>query len=85
MPTWKLEDAKNQFSKLVRAAQRRPQIVTRHGHEEVVVISIEQYRKLAREGRGLLDFMKGSPLARALAKGEIELTRSRDLPREIEL
>jgi GGDEF domain-containing protein len=35
----KLDDARNQFSKLVRAALRQPQVVTRHGREEVVVLS----------------------------------------------
>jgi prevent-host-death family protein len=82
---WKLEDAKNQFSRLVRAARRQPQVVTRHGREEVVVVSIERYRQLARAGPGLVEFMRGSPLAKALARGEVELTRTRDLPREIEL
>jgi prevent-host-death family protein len=83
--TWKLEDAKNQFSRLVRAAKRQPQVVTRHGREEVVVVSIEKYRELAGARPGLVEFMGGSPLARALARGEVELTRTRDLPREIEL
>jgi antitoxin Phd len=83
--TWKLEDAKNQFSRLVRAAKRQPQVVTRHGREEVVVVSIERYRELAREGPGLVEFMRGSPLAKALARGDLALTRTRDLPREIEL
>jgi prevent-host-death family protein len=84
--TWKLEDAKNQFSRLVRAAKRQPQVVTRHGREEVVVVSIERYRQLAREeGPGLVEFMRGSPLAKALASGDVVLTRTRDLPREIEL
>ncbi len=85
MATWKLEDAKNQFSRLVRAAKRRPQVVTRHGREEVVVVSIERYRQLAREGPGLVAFMRDSPLAKALARDDISLTRTRDLPREIDL
>ncbi len=85
MASWKLEDAKNQFSKLVRAAQRQPQVVTRHGREEVVVMSVEKYRQLARQGPNLLEVLRKSPLAAALAAGELTLVRSRDLPREIEL
>ena len=85
MARWKLEDAKNQFSRLVQAAHRQPQIVTRHGREEVVVLSIEKYRRLAVEQRSLVDFLRESPLADALASGELELLRSRDLPRDIEL
>ncbi|MGQ0815739.1 MAG: type II toxin-antitoxin system prevent-host-death family antitoxin [Gemmatimonadota bacterium] len=86
MGTWKLEDAKNQFSKLVREArQKGPQIVTRHGQEEVVVIAVEEYRRLARRSGSFVAFMRKSPLAKALAAGEIELTRTRDLPRDISL
>jgi len=84
--TWKLEDAKNQFSKLVQwARQYGPQVVTRHGREEVVVLPIEQYRKLTRKQGDLVTFMRESPLADALAAGELKLTRSRDLPRELPL
>ena len=36
---WKLEDAKNRFSELVRRARSEgPQVVTKHGRESVVVI-----------------------------------------------
>ena len=88
MPTWKLEDDKNQFSKLVREARRRgPQIVTRHGREEAVVMSIEHYRAFARKAGSLSEFLRKSPLAEAMAAGELggELNRSRDLPRDVEL
>ena len=86
MATWKLGDAKNQFSRLVQAARRYgPQVVTRHGREEVVVLAVEEYRKLASQQEGLVAFLRGSPLAAALAAGELELKRSRDLPRDIAL
>lgn len=85
MARWKLEDAKNQFSKLVRAARRRPQIVTRHGREEVVVMAVEKYRQLTGGQPNLVDMVRNSPLAQALAAGELELRRPRDLPRDIEL
>ena len=85
MARWKLEDAKNQFSRLVQAARRYPQIVTRHGREEVVVMSMAKYRKLATEQRSLVEFLGKSPLADALASGELELLRSRDLARDIAL
>ena len=85
MARWKLEDAKNQFSKLVRAARRQPQVVTRHGRDEVVVLSVKKYRELAGRELNLVDVISGSPLAEAFAAGELELRRSRDLPRDIEL
>ena len=86
MASWKLEDAKNQFSRLVQAArQHGPQVVTRHGREEVVVLAVEDYRKLARKQRDLVTFLRRSPLAKALASGELELMRSSDLARDIQL
>ena len=40
---WSLQDAKNHFSEVVRAAERDgPQIVTRHGKETAVVVSAEE-------------------------------------------
>ena len=85
MAKWKLEDAKNQFSKLVRAARRRPQVVTRYGREEVVVMSVETYRQHVREQPNVVDFLSRSPLAAALATGDLELVRSRDRPRDVAL
>jgi prevent-host-death family protein len=35
--TWKLEDAKTQFSRLIRDAEQEPQIILRHGKPVAVV------------------------------------------------
>jgi prevent-host-death family protein len=80
--TWQLQEAKSKFSKLVDAAmQNEPQIVTKHGDEAVVVLSIEQYNKLLEPKQDLLTFFNNSPL-----KGiELELDRQKDKPRDIEL
>jgi prevent-host-death family protein len=86
MHTWKLEDAKNRFSELVRRARaHEPQLVTRNGREAVVVLSVEDYRKLSPPGETLLSFLRGSPLAEAFAAGELELERERDPGRDIDL
>jgi prevent-host-death family protein len=46
--TWKLQDAKARFSEVVRAARAEgPQHVTLHGRDAVVVLSAEDYAKLA--------------------------------------
>jgi prevent-host-death family protein len=83
---WKLEDAKNQFSRVVQAAlDEGPQVVTRRGEEAVVVLAFDQFRRLAAPKQGLVEFMRGSPLARALAEGPLDLRRSRDRSRDIEL
>jgi prevent-host-death family protein len=48
MGTWKLQDAKARLSELVqRAMEDGPQIITRHGHEAVVVVSYERFKKTA--------------------------------------
>jgi len=83
---WKLEDAKNRFSELIRRARREgPQFVTRHGREAAVVLGIEEYRTLSEGDRGLLDFLGDSPFGEAIRRGELVLERSDDLGRDVEL
>lgn len=85
MKTWKLEDAKNQFSELVRRAiAHQPQLVTRNGERAVVVLSAEDYQQLVAPG-DLVAFLRQSPLAKALAEGELDLERARDLGRDAPL
>jgi antitoxin Phd len=79
---WQLQEAKNKFSKLVKLArQDGPQIVTRHGQEAAVLLSIDDYRRLVRPATGLVQFFQKSPLADA----ELDLTRSKETARDIEL
>jgi prevent-host-death family protein len=48
LPAWKLQDAKAQFSQVVREAQEHgPQRVTLHGKDAVVILSAEDYARLA--------------------------------------
>lgn len=82
MPTWKLEDAKNQFSRVVREAiAGKPQRVTRGGRDAVVVVSAEEYDRLAGPKQNLVDFLQAS----LLADVELDLKRSRDFGRDLEL
>lgn len=79
---WQLQDAKNKFSKLVDKAQHNgPQIVTKHGKEAVVVLSIDEYKKLIQPKVSLVNFFQTSPLAQE----DLDLTRSKATPRDIEL
>ena len=83
MTTWKLEDAKNRFSELVRRAlAHKPQRVTRNGRDAVVIVSAEDYEKLAVP-QDLVEFMRSSPLASVLAEGGLVLKRDRDMGRNI--
>ena len=45
-PTWSVQDAKNRFSEVVEAAQRKPQTVTKHGKPAVVVVAADEYERL---------------------------------------
>ena len=81
---WQLQDAKARFSEVVRRAkQDGPQHVTVHGREEVVVVGVEDFRKLAGEwtGQALVDAMQQSPHPST----NIEPSRSRMRVRHIEL
>jgi prevent-host-death family protein len=80
--TWKLQDAKNRFSELVKKALKAgPQIVTLRGKETAVVLSVEEYRRLARPKTGLVEFLQSSPLAGV----DLDAERDRDTGRKIEL
>jgi antitoxin Phd len=86
MNTWKLEDAKNRFSEVVRLALAdQPQRVTRNGREAVVVISADEYARLAHP-QNLFEFLQASPLAEAVAAGEFEIDfeRATDPARDVD-
>ncbi len=79
---WQLQDAKNKFSNLVEQAQHKcPQIVTKHGKEAVVIISIDEYKKLLKPRHNIVKFFQKSPFA----EYDIEFERNTDFPRDIEL
>lgn len=77
---WRLQDAKNRFSEVVREARTAgPQVITVRGEEAAVVLSPEEFHRLTRSGVSLAEFLRTSPLA------EVELERSRELGRELDL
>ncbi len=79
---WQLQDAKNKFSKLVETAQQKgPQIVTKHGKKAVVILSINEYKRLTKPKTNLVHFFKNSPLA----EEKIDLSRNKDFSRDIDL
>jgi prevent-host-death family protein len=81
--TWQLQTAKQKFSELVsRAIEEGPQVVTRRGEEVVVVVSIDEYRRL-RKRKPKPDFKEF--LMSAPYFDDLELERSKDPPREVEL
>ena len=81
MSRWQLQDAKQQFSRLVdRARNNGAQIVTRNGKEVAVVIGIEEYRRLRADRGAFKRFLLDEPLFE-----DLPIERSSELPREIEL
>lgn len=61
---WRLQEAKAQFSEVVRRATHDgPQHVTVHGREAVVVVGAEEFRRLkgARTGQSLIDALRAAP------------------------
>lgn len=80
--SWQLQEAKNQFSTVVeKALTDGYQVVTRHGQPAVVVMSVEEFRKLKPRAQPLSRFLADSPL-RDLSD---PLKRQRDLPRQVPL
>lgn len=79
---WQLQEAKGNFSQLVkRAAGGDAQMVTVHGKPTAVVISAEQYARLTRH-KGKLS---AALLATDLGIEDLDLARSRDTGRDLDL
>jgi antitoxin Phd len=79
---WQLQEAKNKFSKLVeKAISEGPQFVTKHGKEAVVVLSVEDYERIAKPKSNLFHFIQSSPLS----KISIDIERDKSVSRDFEL
>jgi prevent-host-death family protein len=77
---WQLQTAKQKFSEVVsRALDEGPQVITRHGREVVVVLSVDEYRRLPRR-KDFKQFLVDGPRF-----DELELERPQDRPRRVEL
>lgn len=82
MEKWQLQDAKARFSELVKhAIADGPQVVTVHGHPEVIVLSISAFNKLSKQKTSLVAFFQKSPLREL----QLELKRDKSEPRDISL
>jgi prevent-host-death family protein len=78
---WQVQDAKTRFSELIeRARTEGPQIITRHGAERAVVLSIETYRDLAAQSPDFKAHLFGGPKVE-----EFAIERSPDLGHRIDL
>jgi len=60
---WQLQDAKNQFSKLVQSARTQgPQVVTVRGERAAVVLSAQDYDALRANRPTLVDHLLSGPV-----------------------
>ena len=59
---WHLQDAKNNFSKVVQKARTEgPQTVTLRGERAAVVLSAEEYDRLVRTRPSFIDHLLSGP------------------------
>jgi prevent-host-death family protein len=77
--TWQIQEARDKFSEIIeQAIQEGPQVVTRRGKETAVVLSYEDYRRLALSQKKLSAFFRESPLVGV----ELDLARDKSHVRE---
>jgi prevent-host-death family protein len=78
---WQVQEAKQRFSELIRAAQADgPQIVTRHGEEIAVVIDIADYHHMRGGDTDFKDYLRSGQ-----AFEDLDLSRPIARPRNIDL
>ncbi|MEV6300870.1 type II toxin-antitoxin system Phd/YefM family antitoxin [Actinoplanes sp. NPDC051861] len=81
---WQVQEAKQRFSEVLRAAETgEPQIVTKHGEEVAVLIDIDSYRRFHGQQVGLMEYLRADPVDDLDLDSVIE--RSREQPRDIDL
>ncbi len=82
MTVWKLQDAKSNFSKVVKdGLETGPQCLTRRGTNAVVVLSAETYETLVSDKPGFKQCLLDGPKI----DGGLAIDRLKGHPRDIEL
>ncbi|HEV2135459.1 MAG TPA: type II toxin-antitoxin system Phd/YefM family antitoxin [Terracidiphilus sp.] len=81
MARWQVQEAKSRFSEVIETAEKKgPQIITRHGTERAVVLSIADFKSLTAHKPGLKEYLLGGPKV-----DNFEVDRERDTGRAIKL
>jgi prevent-host-death family protein len=78
---WSVADAKARFSEMLDTVTRSPQTITRNGKPVAVVVSVDEWKRKTQRKGTLADFFLSSPLRGS----NLDLGRSRDLPRDVDL
>ncbi len=81
MAVWQLQEAKTKLSEVIEQANAKgPQIITRHGSERAVVLSIAEYRALSAHKPDLRAYLLGGPKV-----DSFDVPRDPDLGRDVNL
>ncbi|AXC14290.1 VapB protein (antitoxin to VapC) [Acidisarcina polymorpha] len=81
MASWQMQEAKTRLSEVIEEASKKgPQIITRHGAERAVILSMADYRALTAHKPDLRDYLLGGPKL-----DDFEIERDLDPGREIGL
>lgn len=81
MHVWQLQEAKAKLSYVVKQCEIEPQIISLHGKEKVIMISIEDYEEMVHHKENLVTFMQNSPLMGV----ELDFSRDKSPDREVDL
>jgi prevent-host-death family protein len=74
---WQFQAAKNKFCELIdKAVNQGPQVITRPGEQDIVIISKDEYDRLKKPQSSLVDFFQNSPLVGA----DLDLERDQTPP-----
>ncbi len=78
---WQVNEAKGRFSELIeRARNEGPQVITRHGKDRAILLSVEDYEKLEAAKPDFKAYLLSGPRVE-----DFEVERPADRGREIDL
>ncbi len=81
MSVWQIQEAKTHHSEVIEEANSNgPQIITRHGSERAVILSVAEYRALTAHKPDLREYLLGGPKV-----DSFEVKRDRDTGRKVRL
>lgn len=76
---WQLQDAKSRLSEMVRRTlEEGPQTITRHGEAVVVMVPVEEFRRLGEHKPDFKEFLTNAP-----DFGRLDIRRKGDPSREV--
>lgn len=81
MHIWQVQEAKAKLTQLLNDARTEPQMISRRGVLENVVMSLEKYQELMKKNENLVLFLRNSPLQDL----DLDIERDKTLTRDFEL